>query len=183
MTRLPGVKVDGLRVVVGGSREFPGDLGYAQTAPDGHFEFGGLDEGKANVYLSVDSKELLWTSRTVVDVELKAGGTTEVEIELIQGVRVEGQVLDADSGLPVAGVGVGIEDPGGMLSVYNTTDKEGRYRFRIPPGRTVVYVCGPVPAEYPQTAQLEKTVEVEVPDIAREFTLPRLEIRKEKREE
>jgi Carboxypeptidase regulatory-like domain len=180
VTRFRSVKVAGLKVGLQGSQGSRSIGGVARTDADGRFEFDGLDEGTANVYLMDHPNDGPWTYRAAADTELKPGRTTEVQIELIRGLQVEGQVVDGDSRAPVAGVGVGLYGPirprSGAAIVSATTDKEGRYRFRLPPGETFFYICGPVPAEYGPRATAARTVEI--PADAREFTVPSIELRK-----
>ena len=110
---------------------------------------------------------------------LKSGQTTEVTIELIRGVQVEGQVVDAETGKPLAGVDVGVYGPirprSGAAIVSTVTDREGWYRFRLPPGETYFYPRGPYPPGYPRH-QGGRTVNI--PADAREFQVPKIEIRK-----
>jgi hypothetical protein len=180
VARFPSVKLGGLNVAMQGSHESRGIWREARTDADGRFAFDGLDEGTANIFLFDHPNDGPWTYRAAADSELKPGRTTEVEIELIRGVEVDGQVVDADSGLPVAGVGVGLYGPmrpsSGAAIVSEITDKEGRYRFRLPPGETRFYVCGPVPAGYGRAPQEGHVVMI--PADVREFTVPKIEIRR-----
>ncbi|MHB1561067.1 MAG: carboxypeptidase regulatory-like domain-containing protein, partial [Isosphaeraceae bacterium] len=120
-----------------------------------------------------------WTYRAAADVVLKAGQTTAVTIELIRGVLVEGQVVDARSGRPVAEVGVGLYGPirprSGAAILGTTTDDDGRFRFRLPPGETFFYLTGPAPARYSGFPEGDQTVTI--PEDAREFTVPAIQIR------
>ena len=115
-------------------------------------KFAGLDEGTADIFLMDNPNDGAWTYRAAADTALKTGRTTEAEIEPIRVVEVEGGVADADSGSPIAGVPVGLHGPirprsdGGALGA--TTDEDGRYHFRLPPGKTCSYLCGQAPAEY-----------------------------------
>ena len=63
----------------------------------------------------------------------------------------------------------------GAAIVSAETDNEGRYRFRLPPGQTFLYICGPVPAGY--DAERNGGHTVDVPAGTREFTVPAIEIR------
>jgi hypothetical protein len=184
VTRFPSVKVGGLKVAIQGSHESHGIWGEARTDGEGRFALDGLDEGTANIFLMDRPNDGPWTYRAAADTELKPGQTSEVEIELIRGAQVEGRVVDADSGLPVAGVGVGLYGPirprSGAAIISAKTDHAGRYRFRLPPGETYIYICGPVPPEYGQRYRGAQTVNI--PADAREFTVPPIEIRKEGRE-
>jgi 5-hydroxyisourate hydrolase-like protein (transthyretin family) len=181
VTRFPSIKVSGLHVAMQGSHDSHGIWAETKTDAEGRFEFTGLDEGKANIFLRDHPNDGPWTYRAAADTELRPGQTAEVAIELIRGVQVEGKVVDARDGNPVADVGVGVYGPtrprSGAAIVSAKTDKEGRYRFRLPPGQTYFYICGPVPAEYGRGLNGGHTVEI--PAGARDFSVPTIEIRPE----
>ncbi len=178
-TRLVGVKVGGLKVGMQGSRDSGGIERAGRTDAEGRFTFDGLDEGTANIFLVDHPNDGPWTYRAAVDVVLKTGQTTEVTIDLIRGVQVEGQVVDAGSGRPVAEVGVGLYGPirprSGVAILGTTTDDDGRFRFRLPPGETFFYLTGPAPAKYGGFPKGDQTVTIPV-DV-REFTVPAIQIR------
>lgn len=180
VSRFSSVKVAGLKVAMQGVHGSDGIWREAQSDAVGRFEFIGLDEGKANIFLMDHPNDGPWTYRAAADTELRPGRTTEVEIELIRGVAVEGKVVDGGTGEPLAGVGVGLYGPmrprSGAAIVSETTDKEGRYRFRLPPGETRFYVCGPVPAGYGRAPVGGHNIVI--PADARVFTVPKIEIRK-----
>ena len=64
-------------------------------------------------------------------------------IELIRGVEVEGKVIVQGTGLPVKGVRIGVKGPlspwSHAMDSSGTTDGDGRYRYRLPPGETTFY--------------------------------------------
>jgi hypothetical protein len=179
MTRFPSIKVDGLKVAIQGSHGHYGIWAEAKTDTVDRFEFTGLAEGTANVFLPDHPSDGPWTYRAAADTSLRPGRTAEVVIELIRGVQVEGRVVDARDGTPVPEVGVGVYGPmrprSGPAIISAKTDHDGRYRFRLPPGQTTFYICGPVPAGY--GSQLNGGHTVEVPAGTREFTVPAIEIR------
>jgi hypothetical protein len=179
ITRFPSTKVGGLRVAMQGSHGHHGIWAETKTDAEGRFEFTGLSKGTANIFLTDHSNDGPWTYRAVADTALLPGRTAEVAIELIRGVQVEGKVVDARSGNPVPEVGVGVYGPmrprSGAAIISAKTDNDGRYRFRLPPGQTHFYVCGPVPAEYGR--QPDGGHAVEIPAGAPEFTVPAIEIR------
>jgi hypothetical protein len=183
MTRFRSIKVDGLKVAMQGSHGHLGIWGETKTDAEGRFEFTGLVEGTANIFLMDHPNDGLWTYRAAADTGLRPGRTAEVVIELIRGVQVEGKVVDARNGNPVAGVGVGVYGPmrprSGAAIISAKTDKDGRYRFRLPPGQTYFYICGPVPAEYGQQPDGGHTVEI--PAGTRDFTVPAIEVRPRRR--
>jgi hypothetical protein len=179
VSRFPSVGVGGLKVGVQGSHESHGIWQDTQTDAGGRFAFDGLDEGTANIFLMDHPVDGPWTYRAAADARLTPGQTTEVEIELIRGVQVEGRVIDAD-GRPVAGIGVGVYGPirprSGAAIVSMKTDQDGRYRFRLPPGETYFYVCEAVPAAGGEIFSGGQTADI--PADAREFRVPPIEFRR-----
>ncbi len=109
----------------------------------------GLGEGTGNIFLRDHPGAGPWTYRAVKDAELRPGETTGVEIELIEGVLVEGKVIDLDTDRPLKGAHLGLYGPirprSGAAIIGDETDDEGRYRFRLPPGECYIYVMGPPP--------------------------------------
>jgi hypothetical protein len=178
-TRFPSIKVGGLKVAMQGSHGHHGIWAETKTDAEGRFEFTGLAEGTANIFLTDHPNDGPWTYRAAADTGLRPGRTAEVVIELIRGVQVEGKVVDARNANPVAGVGVGVYGPmrptSGAAIIRAETDKDGRYRFRLPPGQTNFYICGPFPAEYGQQTDGGQTVAI--PEGERDFTVPAIKIR------
>ncbi len=99
VTKLPGVDVGGLEIYYQGSRTgrvyrpIKNLSGGARTDVDGKFTFDGMSEGTINVFVHGEGENSDWTYRAANDVELKPGATTEVAIELIRGVAVEGSIV------------------------------------------------------------------------------------------
>jgi protocatechuate 3,4-dioxygenase beta subunit len=178
VTRFSSVKVGGLKVAMQGTRYSRGIWAVTRTDAEGRFEFTGLGEGKANIFLEDHPNDGPLTYRAAADTELRPGRTAQVEIKLIRGVQVEGKVVDARNGNPVAEVGIGVYGPmrprSGAAIVSAKTDSDGRYRFRLPPGQTHFYICGPAPAEYGR--RLGQGHTVEIPAEEREFTVPDIKI-------
>ena len=100
----------GLTVSMQGSHESHGIWAETKTDDEGRFEFDGLPEGTANIFLSNYLIDERWTYRAAADTVLTPGQRTDVTIELIRGVQVEGNVIDAANGKPLAGVEVGVFD-------------------------------------------------------------------------
>jgi hypothetical protein len=193
-TRLPGVKVDGLNLVLYGAEPYrsfhPGGararfdaVARAQvetrTDEEGRFEFNGLVGERADIFLRDYRGAGRWTYRPVIDRELKPGRVIEVEIELIAGVLAEGRVVDAETGQPLDDVSVCVAGPD-QPQDGTSTDKDGRYRFRLPPGRAEFSLCGSLPPGYGQASRVGPTVDI--PPNARKFTIPAIEIRRDRRE-
>ena len=126
--------------------------GVTRTDADGRFTFDGLNEGTINIFASdseigfLDRLDVPWTYRAARDVELKSGWTKAALIELIRGVEVKGKVL-ASTGQPLKGANIGVHGPlrprSGAAVVSTTTDAEGHYDYRLPPGETYVLRDGP----------------------------------------
>jgi hypothetical protein len=195
-TRLPGVDVAGLSVqLMKRDQPFPPGptLGMRSTQTDasGRFELVGdapaTAEGEAEVYLLSSPADDRWTYRPAV-VMLQPGRPAEgVEIELIEGVEVRGQFVDAGSGDPVGPVRVAAIGPGrisflGTITPILRTDGRGSFRFRLVPGEAEVIAFEFPPAyvrSYPQGFRQK----VEVPDGVSSFTVPPLRLRSPRPEE
>ena len=152
VTDLPGVEVAGLGLSYQPSH--PPDRpvvlteqsGRAETDAEGRFTFDGLMPGTVNVLLR-RPEDAGWAYRAAADVAVDWGETAEVTIVLVEGVRVEGRVVAEGSGAPIAGAKVAHYGPdhprSGAATASDTTDDDGRYAFRLPPGEHYFYVMGP----------------------------------------
>jgi beta-lactamase regulating signal transducer with metallopeptidase domain/protocatechuate 3,4-dioxygenase beta subunit len=144
VSRVPGARVEGLHVWLQpagqDSWEFPKE---AWTDEAGRFSVGGLAEGGVRIETDEPPEGATWTARAARTVVLGPGAVCEVELELIEGVLVEGVVL-GDAKEPVPGAAVGAHGPGhpkgGHMVPRATTDGAGRYRLRLPPGETEFFV-------------------------------------------
>ena len=129
-TALPGVRVAGLTASYeASSRRFgqTSNLGAeVPTDAEGRFTVDGLDEGALNVFVRGDGANKDWTYRPARDVNLIAGITSEVTIELIRGVAVEGTVVAAKTGAPIEGAQVSVYGPFRPRIAEITTDARGR---------------------------------------------------------
>jgi protocatechuate 3,4-dioxygenase beta subunit len=142
VSRIPGAKIEGLRVWLdkhGIQRQ------HAQTDALGRFSLRGLPEGSFGVLLDEGLSGSEWVARTVPTIQLRPANTCEVEVELIKGAVVEGTVVASETGKPLAGVRVrAYTSARPRTSSYTAeTDKEGRYRFHLPPGETDFHVFAP----------------------------------------
>jgi hypothetical protein len=181
VTKLPGVKTSGLKVFVqdtDASRTHK-NRKPARTDADGRFILTGLDETTVNIFLVDHPAAGGWTYRAIQDAELTPGQTKDVEIELIRGVLAEGTVID-QAGRPVADAHVGLYGPmrprSGAAIIGDRTDRDGRYRFRVPPGETYFYVSGP-PEGYTWLPQEGSSQLVEIPDDVTTFRVPPIPVR------
>lgn len=147
-TEMPGVDVAGLKVGIQASNNSPvvpaEDWGVL-TDSEGRFRFAGLAEGTVNVMLLDHLPDGPWTYHAAQDVLIRAGETSRVEIELIEGRIVEGSVVDLDRE-PVAGAYVGVYGPirprSGAAILGYRTGRNGTYRFHLPPGEAMIYLSG-----------------------------------------
>ena len=149
-TKLGGVTLSGLKVFLQPSGQTPVfHHAEAMTDASGRFEMDGLVEGTGNIFLRDHPGAGPWTYHAVKDAELRPGEITNVEIELIEGVLVEGKVIDLDTDRPLGGTHVFLHGPirprSGAAVIGDPTDENGRYRFRLPPGECYLYVGGPPP--------------------------------------
>jgi len=195
-TRLPGVDIAGLRVQLakGDQKYPPGPLlgmAWAETDVSGRFELVGeaLDtsEGNAEVYLHSPPADDRWTYYPAA-VTLRPGAPVQgVEIELVQGVEVDGQFVDADRGDPVGSVRLAAIGSGrisflGHLAPIRNSDDQGCFRFKLNPGEVELIAFGLPPAylkAYPRGFRQT----VEIPRGVRSFRLPPLRLRSAKKAE
>jgi BlaR1 peptidase M56 len=186
-TTLPRVSVGGLVVWIQGSNPVRGKLRSeantglhsVQTDQDGRFVIDGLNEGTVNVFVEGAGEREIWTYCAARDVALKPGETAEVAFDLIRGVEVEGKVVARGGGEPVEAAQVGVYGPyrprSGASTIAAKTDAQGRYHYRLPPGETYFYICGP-PAGYARLADDGSSQTVIIPDGAARYEVPPLEI-------
>jgi hypothetical protein len=188
-TRLPGVPVAGLKVqLVKPDQKYPPGpllgMDWAITDASGSFLLAGgsLDttEGTAEVYLHADASDDRWTYDPAV-VTLAPGKKTEgVLIELVEGVLVEGRIVDADQGDPVtpvklAAIGEGRLSFLGNLAPIRNTDLLGSFRFRLKPGKVELIAFG-LPLAYSKAYPKGFRQTEVIPSGVRSFTLPPLRL-------
>ncbi|MHB1562283.1 MAG: carboxypeptidase regulatory-like domain-containing protein, partial [Isosphaeraceae bacterium] len=182
---LPGVHVAGLKVFLG-TRYSPGKprrlfslLGTARAGEDGRFAIDGLSDGTVNVFVKGDGENRDWTYRAGQDVELTPGQTAEVTIELIRGVEVEGSVITRGTGAPAAKAQVGVYGPSrprsSEMSLGATTDAQGHYHYRLPPGETYFYVVA-APEGLTRLAGEGSTRTVTIPEGTTTYRIPPIEV-------
>ncbi len=155
-TKLPRLTITGLKASYQASHE-PGIYRPMRNLSDqsvpidaeGRFTMDGLSEGTVNVFVDGDGENRDWTYRAAELVRLTSGTTTDVTIELIRGVEVEGTIVASGTGTPLPGAEAGVHGPlrprSSASSTGVKTDATGRFRRRLPPGETYFYVMSPPP--------------------------------------
>lgn len=151
ITREDGTAAEKVRVTVS-SQTGNGTSSNAVTAADGSFELSSLGAGSYRVSANDPSGD--WVSEPLRSVLLKEGVEGEAPaIVMTRGALIEGQVTDAETGKPLAEVGIGTTQGYGS----GTSDKTGRYSMRVVPGKIALYVMGkPQGYLYPEIASPSK---------------------------
>ena len=154
--------------------------GNAQVDPEGRFLFDGLSEPTVNVFVAGNGENRDWTYRAAELVKLVPGVTTEVTIELIRGVAVEGTVVAEESGVPIEGATLGVYGPfrpkSNNTTVATKTDAKGRYRYRLPSGDTHFFVMD-LPRGFTYLPSKGSTQTVIIPDEVLTFEVPPIGLR------
>jgi hypothetical protein len=145
-----------------------------QSDAEGRFEMHRLPEGGGNLFPIDHPNVGPWTYHAIDNLALRPGKTSEVTIELIEGVSVEGTAVEADTGKPIVGVSIGMYGPArprsGAAIISAITDDHGRYQFRLPPGSTCFYIASA--RRSPSGAQ-----SVVIPSGVKSFSIPTIEAR------
>ncbi|WP_165221564.1 M56 family metallopeptidase [Aquisphaera insulae] len=187
ISSVPDVRLTALKAAYQGSRprqDVRRDVnawGESSIDTEGRFTFENLDEGTVNVVVrGQDQGEgRTWTYRAGKDVKLTPGATTEVTIELIRGVEVEGKVAEQGTGLPIEGASLGVYGPFRPRTSAMThgakSDAQGRYHYRLPAGETYLYVMG-MPPGYTNPTGNTTGVTVTIPEGVTEYKVPSLEL-------
>ncbi len=123
------------------------------TAPDGTYQLPGLPQGTYNVMVATTSKEWVAAAREGQQVFPSEADVALPDFVLARGALVEGRVFDKSTGDPIAGASVGSygpHRPRSSAAIINAqTDAQGRYRLRVAPGESYIYVQA-APFEFDQ---------------------------------
>ena len=142
------------------------------TDDEGRFEIPAIAVGPHGVRTPgrCDSPWYVRSERGRELVEVKAGQTTEVVLNLERAVRVRGVVRESGTGRPIAGVrmAVAIDETGAM-----TTGRDGIYEGFMEPSGTYVFPRAVPPGH---AMPLYRTPSVRVPGGVEEFVLPPFEL-------
>jgi len=182
VSRKPGIKMDGRTVWLQPTgRQNQGFSKYFQVDSSGRFSGQGLPEGSFLVQLDDSQDDVSWTLRAAAEVSLRPGAASDVNLELIEGTVVEGKVVAAGTGEPVAGVVVGAHSPARPVTSQAChraqTDGQGRYRLRLPPGQADFYVFA-APGGYLSPPREQNPSSIVIPDNAANATGPTLTVEK-----
>jgi beta-lactamase regulating signal transducer with metallopeptidase domain len=118
--------------------------GWAQatSGADGRYRIGGLTPGAYNVIFESPANSAR-TAAANDGVLVDPGKVTTADLVVIDGRRLWGRVVNAASGRPMPGIHVGYCGPArpwGGPCLVGTTDANGEFSFRVPPGPSYVYI-------------------------------------------
>ena len=134
--------------------------GYSEAVNDkeGRYVLTGLSAGTYKIMVTEPSGE--WVEEAKI-AKAEARKTTEAaDIVMGHGVLVSGTVVDAVSGLPLAGASINAQGPHGSSS-SKPTDDQGRYQVRVVPGANRFSVNG-APSGYLTSFWLSDNGEIEI---------------------
>lgn len=123
--------------------------GDALTDQDGRYILGGLSPGRFNVLFDgqvpENARQPTLTAVAVEGVDVEVGQPAEANFQASTGRRLSGKVLDCETGKPLPKISVGYygsaRPHSGAACMMVTTDADGAYEFRVPPGVSKVYVA------------------------------------------
>ena len=137
-------------------------IGVGRTNADtnGNYLFKNLATGVYNLYL--DKGPEGWTAVAKELIKVVEGETvSNVDLTLVRGGSITGQVIDRDTGEPIANHYIRFHNaarPESQAAGHGTaTDENGVYRFYAAPGRARIYVGA---SDYQAIEQAKQYVEV-----------------------
>ena len=130
------------KVSIGARTQDYSSGGSAITAADGSYRITGLASGMYTISARVSDKKLVTSG--IANQTAQEGQTEKVpDVIMIPGAIITGQVVNQKTGKPVIGVSIN------GANVYDSTDADGRYSLRVPPG--AVHVSASAPGRFIQT--------------------------------
>lgn len=116
--------------------------GSAVTVADGSYRITGLSSGLYTISAYVSNKELVTSG--IANQTAQEGQTKKVpDVIMVPGAIITGQVANQKTGEPVIGASINGADS------YDSTDANGHYSLRVPPG--VIHVSASAPGRFIQT--------------------------------
>jgi beta-lactamase regulating signal transducer with metallopeptidase domain len=157
----------------------PATEGYAmvESDRDGRFTVPALAEGTLRIDTVVEKSDLPFRPRLPDQLEVQAGQTTEVEIRFVPAVPVEGVVRVRGTGEPVEGAEVSVRYGIGRQGDTAFSDAEGKFTAYVLPGEVrlqMIYIPGGLMRI--GSSQPPYAATCTVPEDAKKFTLPPLEV-------
>jgi protocatechuate 3,4-dioxygenase beta subunit len=115
------------KVSVGARTQDYSSGGSAVSAADGSYRITGLASGLYTISARVSDKKLVTSG--IANQTAQEGQTEKVpDVIMIPGAIITGQVVNQRTDKPVIGVSIN------GANVYDSTDADGRYSLRVPPG-------------------------------------------------
>ena len=144
------------------------------TQKDGDFRFEEVPSGQYNVNPELaDSSAYYYDGKD--SIEVKSGETAQVSLELKPAVKLQGKVVDQQSGQGVAGVRVNLyfNDQRGPAGRQNTatTDAAGAFTIYTRPGKAQVNIWQ-IPEQYTNLSSSRQVQNVEIKEDTRHGTHP-----------
>ncbi len=134
-----GVGLRGIKVYASGNGSTMGEIAWSDAISrrDGSYRISSLPPGTFQLMArDLNDKVVM---RPVRGIKTRLAGVTRApDLQMRPGGVVEGTVVDADSGKPLAGALVSGGGTGSFSSSFST--RQGRYRVRIPAGKGQVYI-------------------------------------------
>ena len=159
-----GKPVAGASIVGGMERGATWSGDSARTAADGTYKLESLAAGVHKVEARDENltlqeqKEVAWVAASIEDALAVEGREIKLpDIVASQGAIVTGKVFDAETGAPLASVGVA----NSKGNNWGRSDKKGLYRLRVLPGKASIYIGGkPAGYLYPEMGNPSRTMPV-----------------------
>src|SRR5207248_1482263 len=125
-----------------------GSFAFAVSGPDGSYQFSGLVDGDFAVYLMERPAE--WAAAAVRATVRDGKAGRAPDLLLTTGGLLDVTVVD-DAGKPLEGFYVTADGPdhpeGALDRLLVKSDSDGRLRLRLAPGKSLVWVTGPLDPE------------------------------------
>ncbi len=139
------------------SYQMGGSAAEELTDENGHYELGRLLPSNYDLSVTLTGElEKDWVGIVRTEVQLAEGETlNHQDIAVVKGGLVTGKVTLSDTGEGAAGFDLGgtsVHATSPLHQWWSTTEADGTYRFRLPPGKRKVYPGGLPPEGYSRTS-------------------------------